>query len=476
MEGTQAMTAEDVLKTIEDKSVRVVDLRFMDLLGQWYHFSVPASKLTAGSFEEGFGIDASSVRGWQAIEESDMLVRPDPETAVMDPFSEEPTLIVICNVANPITKENYDRDPRYIAVKAEQYLKTSGIGDLAYFGPEAEFFIFDEVRFDTTTNSSHYMVDSTEGSWNTGREEGPNLGHKVPLKGGYFPVPPVDSMQDLRNRMMLTMEECGLDVECHHHEVATGGQAEIDLKYDRLLRTADNLLLYKYIVKNVARRWGKTATFMPKPLFGDNGTGMHVHFSLWKEEKPLFAGDGYAGLSDEALHAIGGILKHAPALVAITSPTTNSYRRLVPGYEAPVNLAYSCRNRSVAVRIPMISPAPAAKRLEFRCPDPSANPYLACSAILMAALDGIKNHVGPGEPLDKNIYDLPPQELARIPRTPGSLAAALDELEADHEFLLHGNVFTQDVVRTWIEWKRSNEVEPVNLRPHPHEFALYYDV
>ncbi len=470
------MTAEDVLKTIEDAKVRVVDLRFMDLPGQWYHFSVPASRLTAKSFEEGFGIDASSVRGWQAIEESDMLVRPDPETAVMDPFAEAPTLILICNVANPITKENYDRDPRYIAVKAEHYLKTSGIGDVAYFGPEAEFFIFDEVRYDTTTNSAHYVVDSAEGSWNTGRQENPNLGHKVPLKGGYFPVPPVDSMQELRNRMMLTMEECGLQVECHHHEVATGGQAEIDLQYDRLLRTADNLLLYKYIVKNVARRRGKTATFMPKPLFGDNGTGMHVHFSLWKEEEPLFAGDGYAGLSEEALHAVGGILKHARALVAITSPTTNSYRRLVPGYEAPVNLAYSCRNRSVAVRIPMISPARAAKRLEFRCPDPSSNPYLACSAILMAALDGIKNRIDPGEPLDKNIYELPPQELAQIPRTPGSLAEALDELEADHEFLLHGNVFTQDVVHTWIQWKRTNEVEPVNLRPHPHEFALYYDV
>ncbi|MFO8009146.1 MAG: type I glutamate--ammonia ligase [Candidatus Brocadiia bacterium] len=470
------MSVDDTLKMLRENDIQVVDLRFMDFPGQWQHLSVPAEKLTEQSFEDGFGIDASSVRGWRAIEESDMLIRPDPEPAVLDPFCEVPTLILNCTVADPITREYYDRDPRYVAIKAENYLRTSGIGETAYFGPEAEFFIFDEVRFDTTTNSAHYHVDSVEGSWNTGRAEEPNLGHKVPLKGGYFPVPPVDAMHELRSRMMLTMQRCGLDVECHHHEVATGGQAEIDLRYDRLLRTADNLLLYKYIVKNTARCYGRTATFMPKPLFGDNGSGMHIHFSIWQDEEPLFAGDGYAGLSEEGLHAIGGVLKHARALVAITSPTTNSYRRLVPGYEAPVNLAYSCRNRSVAVRIPMLSPAPAARRLEFRCPDPSCNPYLAFSAILMAALDGIKNGIDPGPPLDRNIYELPPQELALIPRTPASLEEALDALEEDHEFLLHGDVFTQDVVRTWIEWKRTHEVEPVNLRPHPHEFALYYDV
>ncbi len=470
------MTAQDVLERIEKEGIQVVDLRFMDFPGQWQHFSIPAQKLTENSFEEGFGIDASSVRGWRAIEESDMLVRPHPEQAVLDPFSEAPTLILYCTVADPISKENYDRDPRYTAMKAEQYLRTSGIGETAHFGPEAEFFVFDDVRFDTTTNAAYYHVDSIEGSWNTGREEDPNLASKIRTKGGYFPVPPVDSMQDLRNRMMLTLEECGVDVECHHHEVATGGQAEIDLRYDSLLRTADNLLLYKYVVKNVARRYRKTATFMPKPLFGDNGSGMHVHFSIWTDGEPLFAGDRYGGLSPEALHAVGGVLEHAPALVAITSPTTNSYRRLVPGYEAPVNLAYSSRNRSVAVRIPMVSAAPEAKRIEFRCPDPSCNPYFAFSAILMAALDGIKNKIDPGKPLDKNIYELPPQELAQIPRTPGSLAEALDALEADHEFLLNGDVFTQDVIRTWIQWKRENEVKPVELRPHPHEFDLYFDV
>ena len=470
------MSVQDVLKLIKEKGVQVVDLRFMDLPGQWQHFSVPASALTERSFEEGFGIDASSVRGWRAIDESDMLVRPDAETPVMDPFAEAPTLILNCTVADPITKENYDRDPRYIAIKAAHYLQTSGVGDAAYFGPEMEFFVFDDVRYETTTNSGFYAVDSAEGSWNTGRDEQPNLGHKIRTKGGYFPVPPIDSLQDLRTEMMLTMQQCGMEVECHHHEVATGGQVEIDLRYDTLLRTADRLLLFKYIAKNVARRFGQTVTFMPKPLFGDNGSGMHIHFSLWREGKPLFAGDEYAGLSNLALHAVGGILKHARALVAITSPTTNSYRRLVPGYEAPVNLAYSCRNRSAAVRIPMLSPSPAAKRLEFRCPDPSCNPYLAFSAILMAALDGIKNKVDPGRPMDRNIYELPPQELAQIPSTPGSLAEALDELEADHEFLLRGDVFTQDVINTWIRWKRQNEVEPVNLRPHPHEFTLYYDV
>ncbi len=470
------MAAGEVLKMIEGEGIQVVDLRFMDLPGQWQHFSVPAARLTAGSFEEGFGIDASSVRGWRAIDQSDMLVRPDAETAVRDPFAEVPTLILNCNVADPVSRENYDRDPRYIALKAARYLKTCGVGETAYFGPEAEFFLFDDVRYDTAINAAHYAVDSVEGAWNTGRREAPNLGYKIRAKGGYFPVPPVDALHDLRSEMMLVLQQCGIDVECHHHEVATGGQSEIDLRYDELVRTADHMLMFKYVVKNVARRYGRTATFMPKPLFGDNGSGMHIHFSIWKEGEPLFAGDQYAGLSQEALYAIGGMLKHARALVAVTSPTTNSYRRLVPGYEAPVNLAYSCRNRSAAVRIPMLSPAPGAKRIEFRCPDPSCNPYLAFSAILMAALDGIKNQIEPGKPMDKNIYELPPQELARIPRTPASLAEALDELEADHEFLLRGDVFTQDVINTWIRWKRQNEVEPVKLRPHPYEFSLYYDV
>ena len=470
------MDVDSVLRIIEEHKAEVVDLRFMDFLGLWQHFSVPASKVTCESLREGFGIDGSCMRGWQAVNESDMLILPDPSTAVMDPFSAEPTLIVNCNIADPVTKENYARDPRFTAIKAEKYLQTSGVGDTAYFGPEAEFFIFDDIRYGSSASASYYYINSVEGAWNTGRVENPNLGYKIRHKEGYFPVPPADSMQDLRTEMMQVMQQCGLDVECHHHEVASGGQAEIDLKYDTLVRTADKLLLYKYIVKNVARRNSKTATFMPKPLFADNGSGMHVHFSIWKDGQPRFAGDRSAGLSDIALWAIGGILKHGRALAAITSPTTNSYRRLVPGYEAPVNLAYSSRNRSAAIRIPMISPSPAAKRLEFRCPDPSCNPYFAFSAMLMAAIDGVKNKTDPGEPLDKNIFELPPQELARIPCTPGSLEEALDELEQDHEFLLQGDVFTQDVVDTWMAWKRENEVMPVRLRPQPYEFELYFDL
>jgi len=470
------MDADEVIKLIEEGRVEVVDLRFMDFPGLWQHFSVPARKVTRASLEEGFGIDGSSVRGWQAINESDMLIFPDPSTAVIDPFSEVPTLIMNCTIADPITRENYPRDPRFTAIKAERYLQSSGIGDAAYFGPEAEFFVFDDIRYDSTPNACYYFLDSAEGHWNTGRVENPNLGYKIRLKEGYFPVPPADSMQALRNEMMLTMQRCGLDVECHHHEVASGGQAEIDLKYDTLVRIADHLLLYKYIVKNVARRHGKSATFMPKPIFGDNGSGMHVHFSIWKGGEPLFAGDGYGGLSEVGLWAIGGLIKHGRALVAITSPTTNSYRRLVPGFEAPVNLAYSCRNRSVAIRIPMISPNPAARRIEFRCPDPSCNPYFAFSAMLMAALDGIRNRIDPGEPLDKNIYELPPQELARIPSTPGSLEEALEELERDHEFMLQGDLFSQDVIETWINWKREKAILPVQLRPHPYEFELYYDL
>jgi len=470
------MDGHELIKTIREKKVRVVDLRFMDFLGLWQHFSVPAEKITAESLQEGFGIDGSSVRGWQAINESDMVIILDPATAVMDPFGELPTMIVNCMIVDPVTRENYARDPRFTALKAERYLQTSGVGDTAYFGPEAEFFVFDDVRYDSTPNSCYYFVDSVEGHWNTGRLESPNLGYKIRSREGYFPVPPADSLQGLRNEMMATMQQCGLDVECHHHEVASGGQAEIDLKYDTLVRMADKLLLYKYVVKNVARRHGKTATFMPKPIFGDNGSGMHVHFSIWKGGEPLFSGDRYGGLSEVALWAVGGLLRHGKALVAITSPTSNSYRRLVPGYEAPVNLAYSSRNRSVAIRIPMISTSPAARRIEFRCPDPSCNPYFAFSAMLMAAIDGIKNRMNPGEALDKNIYELPPRELARIPSTPGSLEQALEELERDHEFLLQGDVFTQDVIDTWIKWKRENEVMPVKLRPHPYEFELYFDL
>jgi glutamine synthetase len=470
------MDYEDVVKLMREEDVEVLDLRFMDMPGQWQHFSVPAETVDVDVLKEGFGIDGSSMRGWREINESDMIIFPDPDTAVLDPFSESKTLMLSCTTADPVTKENYALDPRFTAIKAEKYLKTSGMGDTAYFGPEAEFFVLDDVRYDSGPNSCYYFVDSEEGHWNTGRAEAPNLGYKLRSKEGYFPVPPGDSMQDLRNEMMLTMRRCGLDVECHHHEVASGGQAEIDLKYDTLVKSADGLLLYKYIVKNVARKRGKTATFMPKPIFGDNGSGMHVHFSIWKEGEPLFAGENYGGMSDMGMYAIGGLIKHGRALVAMTSPTSNSYRRLVPGYEAPVNLAYSSRNRSVAIRIPMISPSPAARRIEFRCPDPSCNPYFAFSAMLMAAMDGIKNQIEPGKALDKNIYELPPQELARIPSTPGSLEEALDELECDHEFLLQGDVFTQELLESWIEYKRENEVLPIKLRPHPHEFDLYFDL
>lgn len=470
------MTATEVLKLTETKGVKIVDLKFMDFPGLWQHFSVPTSELSADSFEEGFGFDGSSIRGWKAINESDMLVIPDPATAILDPFTEIPTLSLVCNVVDPITKQKYTRDPRNIAQKAETYLKSTGIADVAYFGPEAEFFVFDDVKFDQTPYLAYAEVDSIEGRWNSAREEEPNLGYKPRYKEGYFPVPPTDSLQDLRTEMVLTMIECGLEVECHHHEVATGGQCEIDMRFRPLVQMADGLMLYKYIVKNVAKRHGKTATFMPKPLFEDNGSGMHTHFSLWRGAEPLFAGDGYAGLSETARFAIGGLLKHAPAVIAFTSPTTNSFKRLVPGFEAPVNLAYSSRNRSAAVRIPMYSPSPKAKRLEFRCPDPSCNPYLAFSAMLMAALDGIENRIDPGQPLDKDLYDLEPEELAQVPTTPGSLEEALDALEQDSDFLMKGDVFTSDVIERWISYKRENEVDALRLRPHPYEFALYYDI
>ncbi|MCB0275431.1 MAG: type I glutamate--ammonia ligase [Calditrichaeota bacterium] len=466
----------DVLKMAKESGVKFVDLKFMDFPGMWQHFTLPVSQLEADLFEEGFGFDGSSIRGWQAINESDMIVIPDPSTAIIDPFMEHTTLSLVCNVHDPITREKYSRCPRHIAQKAEAYLKTTGLADVAFFGPEAEFFIFDDVRYEQTNHSGFYKLDSVEGNWNTGRDEGPNLGYKPRHKEGYFPVPPSDASHDLRSEMVLAMEACGLEVECHHHEVATGGQAEIDLKFAPLVQMADNLLLYKYCVRNVARRFGKTVTFMPKPIFGDNGSGMHVHMSLWNGNSPLFAGNGYAGLSEMAMYYIGGVLKHAKALIALTNPTTNSFKRLVPGYEAPVNLAYSQRNRSAACRIPVYSNSPKSKRMEFRCPDPSCNPYLAFSALLMAGLDGITNKIHPGEPLDKDIYDLSPEEMADVPNTPASLEEALNALEEDHEFLLKGDVFTSDVISTWINYKRKNEVDAIRLRPHPYEFTLYYDI
>jgi glutamine synthetase len=405
-----------------------------------------------------------------------MLLLPDPKTAIVDPFCTLPTLGMICNVQDPITREDYTRDPRNVARKAVNYLKSTGVADTCFIGPEAEFFIFDDVRFDQTPNSGYFYLDSIEGEWNRGRVEGPNLGYKLRHKEGYFPVPPADQLMDIRNEMMQTMIDCGIDIEAQHHEVATAGQSEIDMRFADLVTMGDQMCLYKYIIKNVARKYGKTVTFMPKPLFSDNGSGMHTHISFWKDGRPLFAGNGYAGLSDEALYAIGGILTHAPAILAFACPTTNSYKRLVPGFEAPVNLAYSQRNRSAACRIPMYSPSPKAKRIEFRCPDPSSNPYLSFSALMMAALDGVQNKIHPGEPLDKDIYDLEPEELAKVPTTPGSLADALDALAKDHEFLLRGDVFTQDVINTWIWYKKKNEVQALALRPHPYEFCLYYDI
>lgn len=470
------MTAKQVLDMVKEKDIRVVDIRFMDFPGVWQHFTVPISELDESSFEDGFGFDASSIRGWQPIQASDMLVVPDAATAQMDPFFKEPTLVLIGNIIEPITREPYSRDPRYIAQKAETYLKSTGIGETAYFGPEAEFFIFDNIQFGSSSNSAFYEIDSIEGVWNTGRDEEPNLGYKPRHKEGYFPVPPMDKFQDLRTEMVLVLESLGIDIECQHHEVATAGQGEIDMRFKPLLQMADQLMWFKYVLKNVAYRHNRTVTFMPKPLFEDNGTGMHTHISIWNGDKPLFAGDQYAGVSQEALYAIGGILKHCKALCAFTNPTTNSYKRLVPGFEAPVNLAYSSRNRSAAIRIPMYSASPKAKRIEFRTPDPSCNGYLAFSAMLMAVIDGIQNKMDPGEPLDKNIYDLPPEELAEVESAPGSLEEALDALKEDHQFLLKGDVFTQDAIDMWIKYKTENEVNPVKLRPHPHEFFLYFDI
>ncbi len=470
------MTPNEVVKFAADNGAKMLDLRFMDFPGLWQHITVPMSEFNEDVFEDGYGFDGSSIRGWQAINASDMLIIPDPTTAKIDPFMAAPTLVMICDIQDPITRESYSRDPRNIAKKAVSHLQASGIADTAFFGPEAEFFIFDDIRFDTTEHSSYYYIDSVEGQWNTGKDEGPNLGYKPRYKEGYFPVPPMDSQHDLRTEMVLTMEQVGIRVEAQHHEVATGGQAEIDMRFDSLVNMADKLVWYKYIIKNVARKHGKTVTFMPKPLFNDNGTGMHVHQSLWKGDEPLFAGDGYAGVSEMCLYYIGGILKHAPALCAFVAPTTNSYKRLVPGFEAPVNLAYSSRNRSASIRIPMYSASPKAKRIEARFPDPSCNPYLAFSAMLMAGLDGIKNRIHPGEPLDKDIYELSPAELSKVPSVPSSLEGALDALAADSEFLTQGDVFTQDAIEMWIDYKRSNEVDAIRLRPHPHEFKLYFDI
>jgi len=470
------MTPREVLEFAKKNKTVMVDLRFMDFPGLWQHFSIPITALEASSFEDGLGFDGSSIRGWQAIHNSDMLVIPDPSTAIMDPFTQHPTLSLICNVIDPITREHYSRDPRFIAQKAEQYLKSTKIADTVYFGPEAEFFVFDDIRYAQNEHCGFYYIDSIEGQWNTGREEKPNLGYKPRYKEGYFPVPPMDTMQDLRTEMVLEMQKCGIEIEAQHHEVATAGQNEIDMRFDTLTRVADKLLQYKYVVKMVARRHNKTATFMPKPVFGDNGSGMHCHQSLWKGSKPLFAGSEYAGLSQMALYYIGGILKHAPALAALTSPTTNSYRRLVPGFEAPVNLAYSSRNRSASIRIPMYSASPKAKRVEVRFPDASCNPYLAFSAMLMAGLDGIENKIEPGAPLDKDIYDMKPEELSDIPSLPGSLDEALEHLENDKDFLLKGGVFTEDVIDTWITYKRTREIDAIRLRPHPYEFNLYFDI
>ncbi|MBN2327115.1 MAG: type I glutamate--ammonia ligase [Candidatus Omnitrophica bacterium] len=470
------MSPNEVLNMVKEKSIKFIDFKFQDFPGTWQHFTVPAHCLEEDSFEDGYGFDGSSIRGWKAINESDMLILPDPATAFVDPFTEIPTLSLTCSILDPITHQPYTRDPRNVATKCIEYIKSTGIADTAYFGPEAEFFIFDSARFGTAANYSMFEIDSEEGIWNSDASiEGGNKGHRPRHKEGYFPVPPTDALHDLRSEMVDVLMSIGVEVEAHHHEVATAGQCEIDMKFGALVHMADQLMMYKYVVKNVAKKWGKTVTFMPKPMFGDNGSGMHVHSSLWKGDKPLFAGDKYAGLSDMALHYIGGILKHAPALIAFCAPTTNSYKRLVPGYEAPVNLAYSQRNRSAAVRIPMYSPSPKAKRVEFRCPDPSCNPYFAFSAIAMAGMDGILNKIDPGDPFDKNLYDLPPEELAKVPQVPGSLEGAIEALEKDHAFLLQGDVYTQDVIDTWIEYKRSQEVDPLRLRPHPYEFFLYYD-
>ncbi len=468
-------TPKELLKRIQDEKIELIDLKFIDTVGTWQHLTVYQNQIDESSFTDGVPFDGSSIRGWKAINESDMTMVLDPNTAWIDPFDKVPTLSIICSIKEPRTGEWYNRCPRVIAQKAVDYLVSTGIGDTAFLGPEAEFFIFDSARFAQTANEGYYFLDSKEGSWNSGKDEGPNLAYKPRFKEGYFPVAPTDSLQDIRTEMLLTMAKLGVPIEKHHHEVATGGQCELGFRFGKLVEAADWLMIYKYVIKNVAKKYGKTVTFMPKPLFGDNGSGMHTHQSIWKDGKPLFAGDKYAGLSDMALYYIGGLLKHAPALLAITNPSTNSYKRLVPGYEAPVNLAYSQGNRSASIRIPLSGDNPKAKRLEFRCPDATANPYLAFAAMLCAGIDGIKNKIDPGQPLDKNIYELSPEELAKVPSTPGSLELALAALEKDHAFLTESGVFTEDFIQNWIDYKLANEVKPLQLRPHPHEFYLYYD-
>ena len=466
---------KDALKFAKESGAKQVDLKFLDFPGTWQHTSIPAHRLDESLFEDGLGFDGSSIRGWQKINESDMKVTPNAETIRLDPFAAQPTVSFICNIFDPITDQPYSRDPRYIAQKADAYLKSTGIADTAYFGPEAEFFVFDDVRYDVSPQSSFYAIDSNEAAWNTGRAEGPNTGYKAKYKGGYFPVPPFDKTWDLRAEMVSTLEEVGIDVEVHHHEVGTAGQGEIGMRFDTLLEMADKLQWFKYIVRNVAARHHKAATFMPKPIYGDNGSGMHTHVSLWKDGSNLFAGDKYAGMSQTALHFIAGILEHAEAVIAFTNPTTNSFRRLVPGYEAPVSLAYSSRNRSAAIRIPMYASSPASRRIEFRCPDPSSNGYFAFAAILMAGLDGIERQLDPGAAMDKDIYNLPPEELAQIPSAPESLQQALYALEEDHDFLLKGDVFTPDVIETWFNYKFENEIEPTRLHPTPLEYDLYFN-
>ena len=467
-------TPKSVIELAKKQGAKMVDVKFVDTFGTWQHFSCPIGELNEEVFADGFGFDGSSIRGWKSIEASDMLAMPDPDTAFIDPFCAVPTLSLTCTIAETGTKEAYTRDPRGIAQRAEKFLVSTGVADQAFIGPEAEFFIFDNVQYDHRSNGTFYSVESEEAVWNTGRDEMPNLGYKIRHKEGYFPVGPADTQQDIRTEMCLLMEQLGIKIERQHHEVATAGQAEIDYRFDTLLRAADSMMVYRYVVKNVAKRHGKTATFMPKPLYADNGSGMHTHQSLWKKGKPLFAGNEYAGLSQMALYYIGGLLKHASALCAICSPTTNSYKRLVPGYEAPVNLAYSSRNRSAAIRIPTYSESPKAKRVEYRPPDPSANPYLCFAALLMAGLDGVQNKIDPGEPMDKNLYELPPEEMAKVPQVPGSLSEAIAHLERDHEFLLRGDVFTRDFLEMWMSHKRK-ESDALRLRPHPYEFFLYYD-
>jgi len=477
------MSPQDVMQYVKKNNIEVVDLKFNDLPGLWQHFSMPASELTEmddltkSIWVEGVGFDGSSIRGFQKIQESDMILIPDPRTAIVDPVCKIPTLSVICDIYDPLTKKPYSRDPRFVAKKAEEYLKSTSIADRSYWGPEMEFFIFDDVRFDQTENAGYYFIDSQEGEWNSGRQENPNLGYKPRFKEGYFPVPPHDSFQDLRSEMILTMIRSGIPIEVHHHEVATAGQAEIDMKFDTLTVMGDKCLMYKYIVKNIARKYNRVATFMPKPIFQDNASGMHTHQSLWKGDDNIFYDpDGYSLLSKKALHYIGGLLKHAPALMAFCAPTTNSYKRLIPGFEAPVNLIYSQRNRSAGIRIPVYTDNPKTKRVEFRAPDSSCNPYLAFAAMLMAGLDGIENKIDPGKPVDKDVYELTQEELKEMKTVPASLEEALNALERDHEFLLKGDVFTRDVIDVWLEYKREKELNEISIRPHPYEFYLYFDI